>query len=356
MPRELCRLWNAGRRVTLPLLRIWIAAFFLVVVVVDSDTVVVVAATLPYCAPNQQPELGEWYFEPPDSELMPPLPDDIDSWFWDRDYTPHSLMDSRRRTELAAFVGGDLGTPLECVHHAGAVQVQRTTKGMLVARRDGDLIIFSNGQRNWAISGVTDYEILDNLVNNPSWSKPEPFTWEGSPASPPGFATQAVGPDRPFVPPQRLSVDPRLVPAWKLLGKVGPGYDLLKTGHYSAVNVRVEALPQDSHARYVPATSTLTLAPHMLNESPEVQAAALAHELMHVKQIANDETDCLSMEVGAHVRQAQVWRAIWEVPPENTQMERILNRLAQVYDDRGEDGIRQFVLKNPGYQEQCQLG
>ena len=60
------------------------------------------------------------------------------------------------------------------------------------------------------------------------------------------------------------------------------------------------------------------------------------------------------MEVGAHVRQAQVWRATWDVPPENTQMERMLNHLAQVYDEGGEDGIRQLVMTSPGYQEQCQ--
>jgi hypothetical protein len=96
--------------------------------------------------------------------------------------------------------------------------------------------------------------------------------------------------------------------------------------------------------------SGITMNTEVMNESPRVLAAMLAHEIVHANQPAFQArsakpSDCLEAEVEAYTIQAIVWSAFWgDAPrPDLSTWERTDNELASVWRDSGADGLRTLI-------------
>jgi hypothetical protein len=96
--------------------------------------------------------------------------------------------------------------------------------------------------------------------------------------------------------------------------------------------------------------SSITMNAGVMNESPRVLAAMLAHEIVHADQTARQtgskrQTDCLQDEVEAYAVQAAVWAAFWGQGqrPDQTTWERTDNELVSVWRDSGDEGLRALI-------------
>jgi hypothetical protein len=95
--------------------------------------------------------------------------------------------------------------------------------------------------------------------------------------------------------------------------------------------------------------SSITINRDVMNESPRVLAAMLAHEITHanqpVPQVGKKGMDCVEAEVEAYAIQARVWAAFWGQAhrPGGTTWERSMNYVAEVWQDSGEDGLRHLI-------------
>jgi hypothetical protein len=94
---------------------------------------------------------------------------------------------------------------------------------------------------------------------------------------------------------------------------------------------------------------TITMNADVMNESPRVLAAMLAHEITHANQPAvaggKNVPDCLDAEVEAYGIQARVWAGFWGQGqrPSQTSWERSTSYIEDVWRDGGEAGLRQMV-------------
>jgi hypothetical protein len=79
----------------------------------------------------------------------------------------------------------------------------------------------------------------------------------------------------------------------------------------------------------------------MLQESTEVQATVISHELQHAGDILVDHAapdtaqDCVTLEVRAFRVQEQVWLELTQPGPAQTKMERELDQLTHVVESPG---------------------
>jgi hypothetical protein len=95
--------------------------------------------------------------------------------------------------------------------------------------------------------------------------------------------------------------------------------------------------------------SSITINREVMNESPRVLAAMLAHEITHanqpVPQAGKKGMDCVEAEVEAYAVQARVWAAFWGQAhrPGQTTWERSMNYVAEVWQDSGEEGLRHLI-------------
>jgi hypothetical protein len=95
--------------------------------------------------------------------------------------------------------------------------------------------------------------------------------------------------------------------------------------------------------------SSITINKDVMDESPRVLAAMLAHEITHANQPLPEDgdkgMDCLEAEVEAYGIQARVWTSFWggAHPPGGTSWERSMNYIAEVWQDSGDAGLRQLI-------------
>jgi hypothetical protein len=93
----------------------------------------------------------------------------------------------------------------------------------------------------------------------------------------------------------------------------------------------------------------ITINKDVVNESPRVLAAMLAHEITHANQpvvrSGGKPLDCLEAEVEAYAMQAHVWGAFWgdSHRPGETKWERSMNYIEEVWKDGGEAGLRHLI-------------
>jgi hypothetical protein len=96
--------------------------------------------------------------------------------------------------------------------------------------------------------------------------------------------------------------------------------------------------------------SAIILNRDVMNESPRVLAAMLAHEITHANQpvmrSGGKFADCVEAEVEGYGVQARVWYAFWgqAVRPGQTKWERTMNYVEEVWKDSGEAGLR-FMIR-----------
>lgn len=100
--------------------------------------------------------------------------------------------------------------------------------------------------------------------------------------------------------------------------------------------------------------SEITMNKDVMNESPRVLAAMLAHEITHadqpVRRSGGRLPDCVQDEVEAYAVQARVWASFWGQAqrPGQTKWERAMNYIEEVWRDSGEDGLRHAVREDTG--------
>jgi hypothetical protein len=100
--------------------------------------------------------------------------------------------------------------------------------------------------------------------------------------------------------------------------------------------------------------SEITLNNSVMSESPRVLAAMLAHEITHanqpIRRSGGKLMDCVEDEVEAYGVQARVWAAYWgqSISPGGTRWERTMNYIAEVWQDSGDDGLRQLIREETG--------
>ena len=100
--------------------------------------------------------------------------------------------------------------------------------------------------------------------------------------------------------------------------------------------------------------SEITINTSVMNESPRVLAAMLAHEITHADQpivrAGGRRTDCVEDEVQAYGIQARVWASYWGDSPRpgHSRWERTMNYVAEVWRDGGEHGLRHVVRGETG--------
>jgi hypothetical protein len=98
----------------------------------------------------------------------------------------------------------------------------------------------------------------------------------------------------------------------------------------------------------------ITINKDVMNESPRVLAAMLAHEITHASQpiVRSDGRllDCVEAEVEAYAVEARVWAGFWGQAerPQQTSWERSFNYTEEVWKDSGEDGLRQLIRLEHG--------
>jgi hypothetical protein len=108
--------------------------------------------------------------------------------------------------------------------------------------------------------------------------------------------------------------------------------------------------------------STITMNKDVMNESPRVLAAILAHEIVHAGQPVTRSNgaflDCVEAEVEAYAVQAQVWAAFWgeEHRPGQTQWERSMSHVEETWRDGGEKGLRSLVREETGQDSHSCIG
>jgi hypothetical protein len=108
--------------------------------------------------------------------------------------------------------------------------------------------------------------------------------------------------------------------------------------------------------------STITINSDVMNESPRVLAAILAHEIVHAGQPVTRSNgaflDCVEAEVEAYAVQAQVWSAFWgeEHPPGQTKWERSMSYVEETWKDGGEQGLRSLVREETGQDSHSCIG
>jgi hypothetical protein len=108
--------------------------------------------------------------------------------------------------------------------------------------------------------------------------------------------------------------------------------------------------------------STITINKDVMNESPRVLAAILAHEIVHAGQPITRANgaflDCVEAEVEAYAVQAQVWSAFWgeEHRPGQTKWERSMTHVEETWRDSGEKGLRSLVREETGQESHSCIG
>jgi type IV secretory pathway VirB10-like protein len=236
---------------------------------------------------------------------------------------------------------------------------------------------FTTGQAIAQGPPTTDLE-ASARQNSPSLaSKPVPpaATPQPTATAPPSATSQPTATQRPAPKEPTASkakrpehVDERLGPAWSELmensatAKSGEKLrDLLrKIVEKTDVKISVGTLPPNvggllqSVARIngdkaTVEDSEITVNRDVMNESPRVLAAIVAHEIVHANQPVmrsnGERTDCVEAEVEAYAVQAQVWGAFWgqEFRPGQSKWERSMNYVEEAWKDGGEQGLRSLV-------------
>ena len=100
--------------------------------------------------------------------------------------------------------------------------------------------------------------------------------------------------------------------------------------------------------------SAITINKDVMNESPRVLAAMLAHEITHANQpivrSSGNLPDCVEAEVEAYAVQARVWAGFWGQAhrPGQTKWERSMNYVEEVWKDSGDEGLRHLIRQETG--------
>jgi hypothetical protein len=108
--------------------------------------------------------------------------------------------------------------------------------------------------------------------------------------------------------------------------------------------------------------STITINSDVMNESPRILAAILAHEIVHAGQPVTRSNgaflDCVEAEVEAYAVQARVWSAFWgtEHRPGQTKWERSMTYVEETWKDGGEQGLRSLVREETGQDSHSCIG
>ncbi len=193
-----------------------------------------------------------------------------------------------------------VGDCLEDEHHNPITgdTIQRTTRGLLVWRKADNWTAFTDGYRTWVMGPAG----LQVRLNN------ERFRWEAD--------CLEVGL------PRCLILDPRLRPAASVLQSQADGRTLLQIAALAGVQIQRGALPPSAWGFYYAPTRIIVLNTTLDQTTPQVQTAALAHELQHAADHAaglwpRTALECYDLEARAFIRQASLWASFWPrgLPP-----------------------------------------
>ena len=105
--------------------------------------------------------------------------------------------------------------------------------------------------------------------------------------------------------------------------------------------------------------SSITINKDVMNESPRVLAAMLAHEIVHAGQSLQADggklPDCVEAEVEAYGVQARVWNSFWSQGqrPTGTKWERSMNYVEEVWRDSGDAGLRALIREEIADAHSC---
>jgi hypothetical protein len=108
--------------------------------------------------------------------------------------------------------------------------------------------------------------------------------------------------------------------------------------------------------------TSITINKDVMNESPRVLAAILAHEIVHAGQPVTRANgaflDCVEAEVEAYAVQAQVWSAFWGDGhrPGETKWERSMSYVEEAWKAGGEKGLRSLVREETGQDSHSCIG
>jgi hypothetical protein len=159
------------------------------------------------------------------------------------------------------------------------------------------------------------------------------------------------------VPPPTINAPAELLPAWTLLvnlPKNGPFF----RDNVPKTNVTITVGPQSAWGSFNTGTNVIVIKDAVVaGESTRAVAAVLSHELTHAIQLYQDPAwtgGCYQYEVGAYMREAEVWKESGGYLKESaTFLTYFINGVTSVALTEGEGGILKRLHSDPAYQTQC---